>query len=75
MEQKKAPGKTDAKGRNSLVRYSAMATQMAAIILVFMFIGMWLDSHFESENSIYTAILTIVGVVLSMYYMIKDLLK
>lgn len=75
MDDKETQGKSKAKQRNSFIRYSAMASQMAAIILVFMFIGMGLDSHFESENSIYTAILTIVGVVLSMYYMIKDLLK
>ena len=52
-----------------------MATQMAAIILAFVFAGRWLDEHFQTEKPMYTAGLTILGVVLSVYYMVKDLTK
>jgi hypothetical protein len=52
-----------------------MATQMAAIIMIFVFGGIWLDGHFEMEKPLYTSGLTVIGVLLSVYYMIKDLMK
>lgn len=60
---------------NAFIKYSSMATQMAIIIVVFALGGKWLDQHFETEVAYYTGGLTILGVVLSMYFMIKDLLK
>jgi hypothetical protein len=52
-----------------------MAAQMAIIIVLFMFGGMWLDDHFNTEKDYYTAGLTVFGVILSVYSMIKDLMK
>jgi len=52
-----------------------MATQMMAIILAAVFGGRWLDAHFATPQPYFTGALTIIGVVLSMYFAIKDLLK
>lgn len=60
---------------NAFLRYSGMATQMMAIILAAVFGGRWLDGHFDTSKPYFTGVLTIVGVVFSMYFAIKDLLK
>lgn len=52
-----------------------MATQMAVIIVVFALSGMKLDEYFQTEASYFTGGLTILGVFLAMYFMIKDLIK
>ena len=68
-------GKKKRQPPNAILRYSGMAAQMAAIILVFVFGGMWLDNDLETAKPLYTAGLTIVGVVFSVYFMIKDLTR
>lgn len=60
---------------NAFLKYSGMATQMAIIIVVFSLGGKKLDQHFETEGAYFTGGLTILGVVVAMYSMIKDLLK
>lgn len=60
---------------NAFLKYSGMATQMAIIIVVFALGGKKLDQHFETEVAYFTGGLTILGVVIAMYSMIKDLLK
>ena len=60
---------------NAILRYSGMATQMMAIILVGVFSGMWLDKHFQTAIPYFTGGLTILGVVLSMVFAVKDMLK
>jgi len=52
-----------------------MATQMAVIIVVFALGGMKLDEYLENEIAYATGGLTILGVILAMYFMIKDLIK
>jgi len=48
---------------------------MIAIILVGVFGGIKLDQIVRLEFPVFTVVLTIVSVILSMYYAIKDLLK
>ena len=45
------------------------------MIEVFQHNLMFLDGHFEMEKPLYTSGLTVIGVLLSVYYMIKDLMK
>ena len=52
-----------------------MATQMAVIIVVFALGGIKLDEYFQTDMAYFTGGLTILGVILAMYFMIKDLLK
>ncbi|MEL6142305.1 MAG: AtpZ/AtpI family protein [Bacteroidota bacterium] len=58
---------------NPYLKYSGMAFQMAATILVFVFLGQWLDKQFNSEP-----LLLIVGCLLGVgggiYLAIKDFL-
>ncbi len=60
---------------NEFLRYSGMATQMIAIILASVFGGIKADEYFGNEKPILTAILTVFGVFLSIYFVIKDFLK
>jgi F0F1-type ATP synthase assembly protein I len=56
-------------------KYSTIAFQMIAIILVGVFGGIKLDQVIRFEFPVFTVVLTIVSVIFSMYYAIKDLLK
>ena len=71
--QEKSSGKK--KQPNAFIKYSSMATQMAVIIVVFALGGMKLDEYLENEIAYATGGLTILGVILAMYFMIKDLIK
>ena len=52
-----------------------MATQMAIIIVAFALGGIKLDEYMKNEIAYATGALTILGVILAMYFMIKDLIK
>ena len=60
---------------NAFIKYSSMATQMAAIIVGGALGGIQLDKYLETESPWFTGGLTILAVFLSMYFAIKDLLK
>ena len=74
-EIKKSKKQPDKKKPNSIIRYSGMGLQMGAIMLLGAYGGMQIDKHFEIKNNIFTAILTIIAVVLAVYITIKDLIK
>ena len=71
--QEKSNGKK--KQPNAFLKYSSMATQMAVIIVVFALGGIKLDEYLENEIAYATGGLTILGVILAMYFMIKDLIR
>ena len=48
---------------------------MIAIILLGVFGGMQLDKLIKLEFPIFTVILTILSVILSIYYVIRDLIR
>ncbi len=56
-------------------RYSSLAYQMIAIILVGVFGGIKLDQIVRWEFPVFTLILTILAVFMSMYYAVKDLIR
>ena len=60
---------------NDYARYSGLAFQMIAIILVGVFGGMKLDDLVKWEFPVFTLVLTLLAVVLSMYYAVKDLIR
>ena len=45
---------------NKFVQYSGLGVQLAAVILVFLFAGMWIDKYFETKF-IFTLIFTFLG--------------
>ncbi|MDP1622940.1 MAG: AtpZ/AtpI family protein [Bacteroidales bacterium] len=67
--------KTDPqKSLKDYARYSSMAIQMLAIILLGVFAGFKLDQWLNTKP-ILTVILSIVSVGLSIYFVTKDLLR
>ena len=77
MEQNQ-PGKEPKENKqslNAIARYSGMAFQMAGTIIACLFLGKWLDSKFPNRFPLFTVILTIIGVFLAMYFVVRSLLK
>lgn len=60
---------------NSFIRFSGMATQMAIIIGLGVYGGIKADDYFAFEKPILTLVGSLLGVVLAIYYVIKDLSK
>lgn len=65
-EQKEKRGK-------NFAEYSGMGFQMLAIIGVFTFAGYKIDAYRNSHKPIFTALLGLAGVVISLYQVIKQL--
>jgi F0F1-type ATP synthase assembly protein I len=68
----------DRKDENSagnFVKYTSIGFQMLATIGLFAFIGHKLDEKQQNQKPILTAILSLLGVILSLYQVIKQLNK
>lgn len=63
------------KQANNIAKYSGLAFQMIAIILLVLYGGIKLDNHLQKEFPLFTFIGAISGVVLSLYVVLKDFLK
>ncbi|HRG57942.1 MAG TPA: AtpZ/AtpI family protein [Bacteroidia bacterium] len=74
-EIKKSKKQPDKKSPNSIIRYSGMGLQMAAIMLLGAWAGIKIDKYFNINNNIFTATLTILAVIIAVYLTIKDLIK
>ncbi|MBE9480504.1 MAG: AtpZ/AtpI family protein [Bacteroidetes bacterium] len=60
---------------DSYARYSTIAVQMLVIILVGVFGGIELDKLIKLEFPVFTVVLSILSVILAIYYVTKDLIK
>lgn len=60
---------------NNYAKYSSIAFQMLAIILLGVFGGIKLDKVVPMEFPLFTVLFTILAVILSLYYTIKDLIR
>lgn len=60
---------------NNYSRYTGIAFQMMAIIIFFLFIGIKLDKYFTIKFPIFTLFFVMIGVVLSMYVIIREFKK
>ncbi len=63
------------KQTSSIAKYSGLAFQMIAIILLILFGGIKLDEFLERDFPLFTFLGAIMGVVLALYFVLKDLLK
>lgn len=61
----------DKKTRKWLVLLT-IPMQMGATIFLFAWFGGWLDEKYGSENKIYQMIFVLLGVFISLYYVIKQ---
>ncbi|MBN2681145.1 MAG: AtpZ/AtpI family protein [Bacteroidales bacterium] len=60
---------------NNYAKYSSLGFQMIAIILAGVFGGLELDKIVDSSFPVFTLVLTVLAVVFSIYFAIKDLLR
>ena len=64
--------KKSGKHPNVALKYTGMAFQMALIIGVGVFIGKQLDSYWEFEKAIMTAVCALIALALAFYLILKD---
>jgi ATP synthase protein I len=72
MEEKKLPQK-EKPPLNSYIKYSGLGFQMIGVIGVFAFAGYKLDESQQTKTPIYTGILSLLGVLASLYIVLKGL--
>ena len=68
-------GNKEERPANSFVKYSSIGFQMLATIGLFAFIGYKIDEHQQNEKPLITAILSLIGVVVSLYQVVRQLNK
>jgi F0F1-type ATP synthase assembly protein I len=69
------PLKKKKKYLDSYAKYSSIGFQMLAIILIGVFGGVKLDQWLELKAPVFTVILSILSVILAIYYAVKDLIR
>ena len=72
---KKTSNSEDDSGRSAYARYIGMGVQMLLIILIFAWAGKKLDERSGSEKPLFTAILSLLGVIAGLYIVLKDFIK
>jgi F0F1-type ATP synthase assembly protein I len=75
LEQKDKKKNDSKKNLNSYAKYSSLAIQMVAIILIGVFGGVKLDEFLNLSFPVFTLIFSLLSVCFSIYYAIKDFLK
>lgn len=60
---------------NSYAKYSGLAIQMGVIIFLGVFGGKYLDSYLEFKDPWGTITLSLLGVFISLYIVIKEVIK
>lgn len=65
----------DNKGMSRFMYFSGMGFQMIAIIGLFAYVGHKIDESKGNEKPIFTAIFSLLGVGISLYSVIKSILK
>jgi F0F1-type ATP synthase assembly protein I len=56
-------------------RYTSIAIQMIAIILIGVFGGHYLDKYLELKFPVFTVVLSFASVIFAIYFVVKDLIK
>jgi F0F1-type ATP synthase assembly protein I len=69
------PRKQSNKGLKDFARYSGIAFQMMAIILVATLGGVKIDQLTGWKTPVFTIILSLLGVFAAIYFTIKDLVR
>jgi hypothetical protein len=60
---------------NNFAKYSSIAFQMLVTIGLFCFIGYKIDEHRNDAKHLFTALLGLIGVIISLYQVIRALNK
>ncbi|MEJ7661930.1 MAG: AtpZ/AtpI family protein [Hymenobacter sp.] len=74
MPTPRPPADADETARNSsaLAKYSGIAIQMFAIIGLSTWAGVWLDGRFHTTTPWYTIGLTLTGIFLALFQVIRS---
>jgi len=72
MDAGKQPEK---KKFNAYLKYSGLAFQLAAVVVIGLFVGRWIDAYFSLSKPIFSMILILVFFSLYMYRLYVDLTK
>ncbi|MDQ2179345.1 AtpZ/AtpI family protein [Marinifilum sp. D714] len=76
MKRKNNPEKDKKRKQLSgVIKYSGLAFQMIVVILVVLYGGMKLDEYLQKEFPLFTVIGAFLGVILSLYFALKDFMK
>jgi F0F1-type ATP synthase assembly protein I len=75
QQKKKYQKNRQNKNLNDFARYSGIAFQMIAIILITTWGGIKLDKIAETEKPVFTIILSLLGVFAAIYTVIKDFIN
>ncbi len=67
--------KNPKKSLNDYAKYSSIAFQMVAIILLGTYLGVMIDDWLNINKPVFTLLFSVISVVLAIYYVIKDLIK
>jgi F0F1-type ATP synthase assembly protein I len=73
--RKKKSKSQENKGLNDFAKYSGMAFQMFAIILITTWGGIQLDKLAKFHTPVFTIILSLLGVFAAIYTVLKDFIK
>ncbi|MFN4885298.1 MAG: AtpZ/AtpI family protein [Bacteroidota bacterium] len=60
--------------KNSFLKYTSLATQMAVAIGLGVWIGMKLDEYYHLKRPYLTMVFSLLGVAIGMYQFMKDFL-
>jgi F0F1-type ATP synthase assembly protein I len=74
-KQKKRQKKPENSGLQAYAKYSGLAFQMIAIILLTTWGGTKLDKILEMKKPVFTIILSLIGVFAAIYTSVKDFIK
>jgi hypothetical protein len=74
-QKKKNLSKPPNKGLKDFGRYSGLAFQMVAIILLTTLGGVEIDKHTGWETPVFTIVLSLLGVFAAIYFSVKDFIK
>lgn len=72
MVESKIPPK-EKQALNSYIKYSALGFQMIGIIGLFTYAGYKIDQEQQTKTPIYTGILSLLGVLASLFVVFKSL--
>ena len=74
MEEKQPnQKKNNYAGLESYAKYSGIAIQMVVIILLFVLAGKKIDEKFFQGRDIFVIILSLIGIAIALYLVLKDL--
>ena len=63
------------KGTSNYIRFTSVGIQMAGTIAFFSWLGNYLDNKYKCETPWWTISLSLFGVLVSLYLVIKEVIK